>query len=154
MPKIKFYSWTYTAVLITQNHQIIFKNEFNVFAFGSQNNVPPGASGGSDSKESACNAGDPDSILELGRSPGEGNGSPLQCSCLENPMDRGAWWASLWGCKESDTTEQLHFSSKDSCSSPLLYQFIFNWVLSFLLVILYWSIGALQSCVTLRCTAE
>ena len=50
MPKIKFYSWTYTAVLITQNHQIVFKNEFIVFAFGSQNNVPPGASGGSDSK--------------------------------------------------------------------------------------------------------
>ena len=38
---------------------------------------------------------------------GEGNGNPLQCSCLENPMDRGAWWGcSLWGCKESDTTKQ------------------------------------------------
>ena len=69
MPKIKFYSWTYTAVLITQNHQIVFKNEFIVFAFGSQNNVPPGASGGSDSKESACNAGDPDSIPGSGRFP-------------------------------------------------------------------------------------
>ena len=43
----------------------------------------------------------------LGRedTPGEGNGNPLQYSCLENPMDRGAWW----GCKESDTTEQLYF---------------------------------------------
>ena len=44
-------------------------------------------------KESACNAGDPGSVPGLGRSPGEGNGNPLQYSCLENPMDRGAWQA-------------------------------------------------------------
>ena len=51
-------------------------------------------------KESACNAGDPGSIPGLGRSPGEGNGNTLQYSCLENPMDRGAWWAtSPWGRK-------------------------------------------------------
>ena len=43
----------------------------------------------------------------LGRSPGEGNGNLLQCSCLENPMDRGAWRASPWGRKESNTTERL-----------------------------------------------
>ena len=49
---------------------------------------------GSDSKESACNSGDPDSPLGLGRSPGEGNGNPLQYSCLQNSMDRGAWWAT------------------------------------------------------------
>ena len=48
-----------------------------------------------DGKESACNAGDQGSILGLGRSPGEGNGYPLQSSCLENPMDRGAWWATV-----------------------------------------------------------
>ena len=47
--------------------------------------------GGSDSKESACNAGDLGSISEPGRSPGKWNGNPLQYSCLENPMDRGAW---------------------------------------------------------------
>ena len=46
---------------------------------------------GSDSKASACNAGDLGSVPQLGRSPGEGNGNPLQYSCLENPMDRGAW---------------------------------------------------------------
>ena len=51
----------------------------------------------SDSKESACNAGDPDLILGLGRSPGEWNGYPLQYSCLENPMDRGAWQATVHG---------------------------------------------------------
>ena len=70
-------------------------------------------------KESSCNAGDPSSISELGRSPGEGNGYPLQYSGLENSMDRGAWEAtaharlqsmpgySPWGHKELDTTEQL-----------------------------------------------
>ena len=42
-------------------------------------------------KESTCNAGDQRSIPALGRSPGEGNSNPLQCSCLENPMDRGVW---------------------------------------------------------------
>ena len=46
---------------------------------------------GSDGKESACNAGDLGSIPGLGRSPGEANGNPLQYSCLENPMDGGAW---------------------------------------------------------------
>ena len=48
-------------------------------------------------KESACNAGDPGLIPGLGRSPEEGNGNPLQYSCLENPMDRGAWQATVHG---------------------------------------------------------
>ena len=54
-----------------------------------------------DSKESACNAGDPGSIPGLGRSLGERNGNPLQYSCLENSMDRP------WGLKESDTIERI-----------------------------------------------
>ena len=54
---------------------------------------------GSDGKESVCNAGDPGSIPGLGGSPGGGNGNPLQYSCLENPMDRGAWWASPQSCR-------------------------------------------------------
>ena len=54
-----------------------------------------GFPGGSDSKESTCNAKDLGSIPGLERSPGEGNGSPLQYSCLENPMDRGAWRATV-----------------------------------------------------------
>ena len=56
-----------------------------------------GFPGGSDSKESACNAGDLGLIPESGRSPGEGNGNPLHNSCLENPMDGGAWQATVHG---------------------------------------------------------
>ena len=60
----------------------------------------PGSSVG---KEFACNARDPSSIPGSGRSPGEGNGNPLQYSCLGNSMDREAWWAIVHGVgKESD----------------------------------------------------
>ena len=56
-----------------------------------------GFPGGLDSKESACNAGDLGSIPGSGRSPGEGNDNPLQYFCLKNPMDRGAWQATVHG---------------------------------------------------------
>ena len=60
---------------------------------------------GSDSKETACNVGDPGSIPGWGRSPGVGNGNSCQYSCLENPMDRGAWRATVHEiAKELDTT--------------------------------------------------
>ena len=62
---------------------------------------------GSDGKESTHNAEDPGSTPGLERSPGEGNGYPLQYSCLENPRDRGVSWAADYGTAESDTTEQL-----------------------------------------------
>ena len=54
-------------------------------------------------KESTYNAGDENLIRWLGRSLGEGNGNPLQCSCLENPRDRGAWWAAVYGVAQSWT---------------------------------------------------
>ena len=60
----------------------------------------------SEGKECACNAEDTGNvglIPELGRSPGEGNGNPLWCSCLENPMDRGAWWATVQRGAKSHT---------------------------------------------------
>ena len=62
-------------------------------------------------KESACNAGVPGSIPGSGRSPGGGHGNPLQYSCLENPMDRGGWWATVHGVAKSRTRlsdEHLH----------------------------------------------
>ena len=60
-----------------------------------------GFPGGSDSKESTCNAGDKGSIPGLGRSPEEGNSNPLQYSCLENPMDGEAWQATVHGVTKS-----------------------------------------------------
>ena len=63
-----------------------------------------GFPGGSEVKASACNARDLSSIAESGRSPGEGNGNPLQYSCLENPMDGGAWWATVHGVAISIST--------------------------------------------------
>ena len=58
---------------------------------------------GSEGKMSACSAGDPGSIPALGRSPGEGNGNPLQYSSLENPVDGEAWWATIHGVAKSRT---------------------------------------------------
>ena len=63
-----------------------------------------GFPGSSDCKESACNVGDPGLIPESGRSPGEGNGNPLQYSCLENPMERGTWWVTVYGVTQSWTS--------------------------------------------------
>ena len=57
----------------------------------------------SDGKESACNAGDLGLIPALGRFPGEGNGNPLQYSCLGTPKDRGAWWATVHGVTKTWT---------------------------------------------------
>ena len=56
-----------------------------------------------DGKASACNVGDPTSVPGLGRSPRVGNGNPLQYSCLDNSMDRGAWWATVHGVVKSCT---------------------------------------------------
>ena len=65
--------------------------------------ITQGFPGGSDGKQSAWNAGDPVSTPGLGRSPGEENGYPLQYSCLENWMDRGAWWATVHGVAKNRT---------------------------------------------------
>ena len=74
--------------------------------------------GGLDGKEPACNTGGPSSAPELGRSPGEGNGNPLRYSCLENPMDRGAWRAAVHRQAESDTKV-----GHDGATNTLLFHF-------------------------------
>ena len=68
--------------------QIFKKKRYSLLTFLKYSSV---------SKEFACNAGDLGLIPRLGRSPGKGNGNPLQYSCQENPMDRGAWWATVYG---------------------------------------------------------
>ena len=80
--------------MLTQDHSSAF-----IYKGYSQRPFP----GGSDSKASTQNAGDPSSIPGLGRSPGEGDGNPLQCSCLENSMGGGAWWATVHGVTKSQT---------------------------------------------------
>ena len=87
-----------------------------------------GFTGGSDGKESACNAGDPGLISGLGRSPGEGNGNPLQYTSMENPMDRRAWQAAVHGVTKSQTRLidiNFHFlihstTVKEPPSSPVV----------------------------------
>ena len=70
---------------------------------------------GAEVKASACNVGDLGSIPGSGRSPGEGNGNPLQYSCLKNPVDRGAWWATVHGSQRvgHDWATSLHFHYAD-----------------------------------------
>ena len=82
-----------------------------------------GFPGGSDSKESAFNAGDPVSIPGLGRSPGEGNSNPLQYSCLENPMDRGAGRAIVHGVAKSQTQlSHFHLLIRNCAGAIGIYQ--------------------------------
>ena len=95
--------------------------------------------GGSDSKETACNAGDPGSIPGLGRSPGEGNANPFPYSCLGNPINRAVWRATVCGVtKESDTTEQITHTNTIS----YLNFFYFR--------LLYW----IQSCLQFFCCVK
>ena len=86
-----------------------------------------GFSGGSDSKESAYNAGDPGSVPGLGRSPGEENGYPFQYSCLVNSVDRGAWQATIHGVSKSQTRlsnfSYLCLSIERDCT-PIIPQMI------------------------------
>ena len=82
--------------LSTLNHKFLDLMKRASFQF---HNFP----GGSDGKASAYNLGDPGLIPGSGRSPGEGNGNPLQYSCLESPMDGGAWWATVRGVTRSHT---------------------------------------------------
>ena len=79
----------------------------------------PTSPGGSDIKECACNVGGPDSIPGSERSPGEGNGSPLQYSCLENSMDRGVWWATSMGLQRVGQDKRVN-----TLTFSLFYDFV------------------------------
>ena len=92
-------------VCTTTSYPLIYLWTFRLFPC-----LDWGFPGGSDGKESACDAGNVGSIPGSGRSPGEGNGNPLQYSCLENSVDRGAWQPTVHGITESDMTEQLALS--------------------------------------------
>ena len=82
----------------------------------NNNRRGPGFPGGPVVKNSPASTEDAGLIPGLGRSLGEGNGNPLQYSCVGNPMDRGAWWAtySPWGHQQSDATEQLNTHTKET----------------------------------------
>ena len=84
---------------ITNNYNLVYYHFFSVLVKNEHKlNITKWTLGfpvGSDSKESTCNAGDPGLIAGSGRSPEEGNGYPLQYSSLENPKNRGAWWAPV-----------------------------------------------------------
>ena len=101
-----------------------------LFPLKSQKGFP----GGSEVKASACNAEDLGLIPESERSPGEGNGKPLQYSCLENPMDGGAWWATVhWVAKSqillSNLTNLTVKKDHESThKNDLFFSFIMNYL--------------------------
>ena len=82
---------------LSSENVTLLKNILNICRRSFEGGFPCSSVG----KESACSAGDPGSIPGLRRSPGEGNGDPLQYPCLENFMDRGAWWAAVHGVTKS-----------------------------------------------------
>ena len=106
--KLKFYQEQQILSTAITDSLFIFENVCQIFK--SEQFQYGGFPVGSDGKESDSNArdiGDVGSIPGSGRSPGEGHGNPLQCSCLQNSMDRGTRWATVHGVTESDMTEQL-----------------------------------------------
>ena len=87
-----------------------------------------GFPGGSEGKASACDAGHPGSIPGWGRSPGEGNGNPLQYCCLENIMDREAWWATVHGAACLTLCNAMDLSPPGSSVYGILWARILEWV--------------------------
>jgi len=111
--------------------QILYRLSYK----GSPYSFPGGFPGGSEVTASACNVGDLGSVLGSGRSPGEGNGNPLQYSCLENPMDRGAWCVTVHGVAKSRTRlsehikkQRCYFASKGPSSQIFGFSSIYVWM--------------------------
>ena len=101
-PKVTFYQFSYNIWKAT-NTLTLTGSDRKALGFYYLQGKKMGFPSGSDDKESVCNARDPGSIPEWGRSPGEGNGNPFQYSCLENSMDRGARQATVYGVTKSRT---------------------------------------------------
>ena len=101
---------------------LVNKNSFycGSLVYGKSNHFP----GGSDGKASTYNVRDPGSVPGSGRSAGEGNGNPLQCSCPENPMNGGAWQATVHGVTKSRTrlSKFLSLSLNPRLHLPLFYR--------------------------------
>ena len=111
---------------------ILAAHQNPIFFFFKGDAFKKGFPGGSMIKNPPANAGDVDLIPRLGRSPGGGNGSPFQYSCLENPMGRGAWQTTVQGVTKSRTwlsnwTELNWVSYSSVCVCVYLYPFIFCW---------------------------
>ena len=109
-----------------------------------------GFPGDSVGKESFCNAGDQDSIPGWGKSPGEGNGNPLQYSCLENSMDRGAWWTTVHGVTKSQTLLSIWACIKKSKRAWNISQVL----LQRRLLLLFWASLVVQLIRNLPATQE
>ena len=92
----------YTMIFHRIHHRSVCKAVIEIYTTPTSQTLKS-FPGGSDSGESACNAGDPGLIPGSGRSPGKGHGNPLQYSCLENSMDRGTWQATVWGVTKNKT---------------------------------------------------
>ena len=97
------YSWKESYDQPRQRHYFVNKGPSSQGYGFSSGHIWMGCPGGPEVKVSASNVGDPGSIPGSGRSPGERNGNPLQYSCLENPMDRGAWRATVHEVAKSQT---------------------------------------------------
>ena len=98
---------------VVQNKVVVITDAISGLGKGKQ---VLGFPDGSVVKNLPANAGDSGLIPGSGKPPREGNGNPLQYSCLENPMDRGTWWAAVYGVTDSDTTEHTQMSFTASCA--------------------------------------
>ena len=110
LPKNHFCVYIYSRKVKIAIHSKLRRPQFDSWVrkiYWRRDRLPTptflGFPGGSEGKASACNVGDPGLIPGSARSPGEGNGHPLQDSCLENPMDRGAWQATVHAVVKSRT---------------------------------------------------
>ena len=113
-----------TSLQIQAPECLLFPTPVPYLSFWTHFPSPAGFPGGACGKESACQAGDMGSIPGSGRSPGVGDGNPLQSSCLENLMDRATWWATLHGVAKSQTRLREHTHIHTHTCPPPLHPYV------------------------------